>query len=130
MKAILPGIMLLVCLTGTAQTSAIKSPACKVHRAGNYFIELADCVNYIDIYLSNLKGNPVRGIALSGSVEFRYIDKTCARSELIQYKKTNSLRTEVPASGFYDLKITLFIKGDTISSYFCNGCNLRAQAKR
>ncbi|WP_317897673.1 hypothetical protein [Aurantibacillus circumpalustris] len=130
MKQILSVLMLLFFLTDTAQIIHSETPVCTTKKAGNFLIELAGCNNYIDIYLYDLKEKPVRGIELNGKAEFHYLDETFSKADFVQYGRTNSLRAEIPGPGFYNFKVTLVIKNDTITTYFDNTCDLRAQAKK
>lgn len=131
MKAIFATLLLLLSLNSLAQINPNETPVCTTNKAGEYLIELAGCGNYIDIYLYDPKEKPVRGgIELKGKAEFYYLDETCASSEFIQYEWSNSLRAEVPGPGFYNFKVTLVIQNDTISTYFDNSCDLRAQLNK
>ena len=120
----------LLFFTGLAQITPDQTPVCTTKKAGRYLVELAGCGNYVDIYLYTLREKPVRGTELKGKAEFFYLDESCARSEFIQYERTNSLRAEVPFPGFYNFKVTLIIQSDTISTYFDNTCDLRAQINK
>jgi len=130
MKNIIAGLLVFFFLNNKAQVDLNETPGCTTKKAGHYLIELAGCNNYIDIYLYDLKGKQVRGIQVNGKAEFFYLDETCATSEFVQYERTNALRAVVPGPGFYNFKVTLLIKNDTISAYFDNSCDLRAQIKK
>jgi hypothetical protein len=129
MKTCLPIIALLCILNSNAQERSIE-PTCAIKKAGHYLVELAGCTNYIDIYLYDLKEKPVRGLELKGKAEFFYLDETCASSDFIQYERSNALRAEIPGPGFYNFKVSLIIRSDTISTYFDNTCDLRAEIRK
>lgn len=123
-------IFILSAFTYRAQDFLDPSPGCDTKKAGRYLVELAGCNNYIDLYLYHQRAKPVRGLEIKGKAEFFYLDETMTSSDLIQYERTNALRAEIPGPGFYNFKVTLIIKSDTISTYFDNSCDLRAENKK
>jgi hypothetical protein len=119
-------ILIFLCaLTGQAQNSKCEPNQCTTKASGNYKVELAGCSNYLDIYVLDKNGEPLRNTAITGSVEFFYLDETSLITNFKQFFRTNSLRAHVPAQGFYNCKVKLIIDHEIVEMYFDNECNLR-----
>lgn len=112
-----------------AQKSTCDPNACTTVSSGKYNIELAGCDNYLDIYVLDAFGKPLKNVAITGQVEFFYLDETSLMVPFKQYFRTNSLRAKVPCQGFYNCRVALHIHTDTCEIYFDNECDLRAQLK-
>jgi hypothetical protein len=102
------------------------APGCVMKPAGNYFIELAGCNEYLDIYVYDIRKVPLRNVTLAGAVEFYYPDESVARAELIQYYTTNRLSARIAGPGFRNCRVLLQVNGKDVSALFQNECELRA----
>lgn len=122
-------IIFIFLISGTlsAQGKKCDPETCTMKCSGNYCIELAGCDAYLDIYVLDLLARPLKNKDIQGSVEFCYLDETSLTAPLKQFFNTNSLRAKVPAPGFYNCKVSLFIGQDTSEVYFDNECDLRVQ---
>lgn len=108
-----------------AQRSKCDPNACTTISSGKYSIELAGCDNYLDIYVLDTLGEPLKNIPIKGRVEFFYLDETSLMVPFKQFFRTNSLRAKVPCPGFYNCRVTLLIGADICEVYFDNECDLR-----
>jgi hypothetical protein len=108
-----------------AQNSKCEPNQCTTKSSGKYKVELAGCSNYLDIYVLDQSGEPLRNTVITGSVEFFYLDETSLITNFKQFFRTNSLRAHVPAQGFYNCKVKLIIEHEIVEMYFDNECNLR-----
>lgn len=120
-------IGMFIALSGSlcAQKSKCDPNACTIINSGKYSIELAGCDNYLDIYVLDTLGQPIRNVPIKGRVEFFYLDETSLMVPFKQFFRTNSLRAKVPCPGFYNCRVTLFIGTDICEVYFDNECDLR-----
>lgn len=109
-----------------AQKSTCDPTTCTVVRSGKYSVELAGCDNYLDIYVLDTLGIPLKNTMIKGRVEFFYLDETSLMVPFRQFFRTNSLRAKIPCPGFYNCRVTLFIGTDSCEVYFDNECDLRA----
>ena len=109
-----------------AQGSKCEPNQCTTKASGRYKVELAGCSNYLDIYVLDETGAPLRNTSITGTVEFFYLDETSLISSFKQFFKTNSLRAHVPAQGFYNCKVKLIINNEIVEMYFDNECDLRS----
>jgi hypothetical protein len=121
----------LISISGTlsAQHSKCDSNTCTTKRSGTYRVELAGCDNFLDLYVLDASGSPLKNVPIKGDAEFFYLDETSLMVSLKQFFKTNSLRAKVPCSGFYNCRVILTIDTEICEVYFDNECDLRAQLK-
>lgn len=122
---IIAGLIFFCAPAAQAQNSKCEPNQCTTKASGNYRVELAGCSNYLDIYVLDSNGEPLRNTAITGSVEFFYLDETSLITNFKQYFRTNSLRAHVPAQGFYNCKVKLIVNHEMVEMYFDNECNLR-----
>lgn len=120
-------IAMLLSVSGSlcAQKSTCDPNACTTVSSGKYNIELAGCDNYLDIYVLDTLGEPIKNTPIKGRVEFFYLDETSLMVPFKQFFRTNSLRAKVPCPGFYNCRVTLLIGTDICEVYFDNECDLR-----
>lgn len=78
-------IGLLLVLTGRTQTRKLGPEGGILKQSGYYQVEVVDCLGYLEIYVYNLRMQPIRNHGFSGSVDFYYPDSTCATSQLYHY---------------------------------------------
>ena len=109
-----------------SQGSKCEPNQCTTKASGRYKVELAGCTNYLDIYVLDENGTPLRNIAITGTCEFFYLDETSLITNFKQFFRTNSLRAHVPAQGFYNCKVKLMIDHEIVEMYFDNECDLRS----
>jgi hypothetical protein len=123
-------IFILLIFTASAsisQEEKCEPNTCTTVAADRYKVELAGCTNFLDIYVLNSSGRPLRNIEIRGKVEFFYLDEAILDAKFEQYYNTNSLRAKIPSPGFYNCRITLTIDGSNIVVSFENECDLKAQ---
>jgi hypothetical protein len=116
----------LITSTINAQNSKCEPNQCTIKASGKYKVELAGCNNYLDIYVLDANGDPLRNTSITGSVEFFYMDETSLITDFKQFFRTNSLRAHVPVQGFYNCKVKLVIENEIVEMYFDNECNLKS----
>lgn len=109
-----------------AQGSTCEPNQCTTKASGKYKVELAGCSNYLDIYVLDADGMPLRNTTITGSCEFFYMDETSLITSFKQFFHTNSLRAHVPVQGFYNCKVKLIINNDIVEMYFDNECYLKS----
>ncbi len=109
-----------------AQGSKCEPNQCTTKASGEYKVELAGCSNYLDIYVLDAYGTPLRNTIITGSCEFFYLDETSLMTNFKQFFHTNSLRAHVPAQGFYNCKVRLTINNEMVEMYFDNECDLKS----
>ncbi|MES2131179.1 MAG: hypothetical protein V4506_02450 [Bacteroidota bacterium] len=124
-------IAVLVFISGSLRAQNLKCDpnTCTIKNSGKYSIELAGCDNYLDIYVLDTLGNPIKNIPIKGNVEFFYLDETSLMMPLKQFFRTNSFRAKVPCPGFYNCRVILTIGTDICEVYFNNECDLLAGLK-
>lgn len=124
-------LFVLIALSGSlcAQSSKCDENKCTVKSSGKYSIELAGCDPYLDVYVLDIFGHPVKNKPITGTVEFFYLDETSLAVSFRQFFSTNSLRAKIPCPGFYNCKVSLLIGTEACEVYFDNECDLQARSK-
>lgn len=99
--------------------------SCLVGKAGRYKIELEKkCGDRLTFFIHAPKDMDLSTTEILGYVGFFYLDNNFYTEEIYRYGNTNRLEVAVPDAGFFNVKISLVIKRESVSAEFKNECIL------
>jgi len=124
-------VVLCLCFSSLMQAQRITcdTSSCVKKKAGNYQIQVVKkCSDRLNIYVNHTGDTLLVNESILGYVDYFFKDHTYVVEDFYRYPNTNYFEAEIPSTDFYDFKITLVIKGQTVEVYFENECTLKALA--
>lgn len=91
--------------------------------AGEYQVESLGCDEYLEIYIFDKYSDPLLNYGTSGEVKFFKGDNAATGVPLVLYGN-DGFTAKFPDYTFSTYKVTLNIKGVTVTAKFNNSCSM------